>query len=101
MEDKMKEKCHTELHAREYFPMVRQIAYSVGCGLPPSVSFDDLFSEGLLGLVEAHIRFDPTRGVPFGAYARIRVRGAMLSYVRKEFRATIVLSRFQHTVSFR
>lgn len=46
------------------------------------VSRSDLRAEGILGLVEAALRFDPAQGVPFGAYAshwiRKRVREAVL-----------------------
>jgi RNA polymerase sigma factor (sigma-70 family) len=43
---------------------------------------DDVVQAGALGLVEAKIRFAPERGVPFGAYALLRVRGAMLDEIR-------------------
>ncbi|MDQ4130071.1 MAG: sigma-70 family RNA polymerase sigma factor, partial [Actinomycetota bacterium] len=36
----------------------------------------------LLGLAEAHGRFDPARGVEFGAYAIARVKGAMVDAIR-------------------
>lgn len=46
------------------------------------VPLSDLRAEGVLGLVEAALRFDPTQGVPFAAYAphwvRKRVREAVL-----------------------
>jgi RNA polymerase sigma factor (sigma-70 family) len=50
---------------------------------------DDVAQAGALGLIEARIRFDPERGVPFGAYANRRVTGAMLD----EIRAHLPLSR--------
>jgi len=43
---------------------------------------EDLVSYGQTGLLEAARRFDPTRGVPFRAYASIRIRGAMIDGVR-------------------
>lgn len=42
----------------------------------------DLISYGQTGLLEAARRFDPTRGVPFRAYASIRIRGAMIDGLR-------------------
>ncbi|MGA1191682.1 MAG: sigma-70 family RNA polymerase sigma factor [Bdellovibrionota bacterium] len=44
---------------------------------------DELVGVGYLGVVEAAERFDPSRGVPFEPYARIRVRGALLDGLSK------------------
>lgn len=38
---------------------------------------DDLVQEGCLGVLDAARRFDPSRGVPFAAFARFRVRIAI------------------------
>jgi RNA polymerase sigma factor for flagellar operon FliA len=46
------------------------------------VELEELVAFGSEGLVEAARSFDPTRGVPFGAYARARVHGAMLDGLR-------------------
>jgi RNA polymerase primary sigma factor len=63
----------------EHRPLVpRVVAKFRNAGVSPS----DLRAEGILGLVEAALRFDPAQGVPFGAYAfhwvRKRVREAVL-----------------------
>ncbi len=47
----------------------------------------DLEHEGLLGLIEAWQTFQQSRGVPFYAYARLRVRGAMIDNIRRQARA--------------
>ena len=46
-------------------------------------AYDDLWSAGALGLIEAHKRFDATRGVSFESFAEHRVRGAMLDELRR------------------
>ena len=46
------------------------------------VEVDELVACGSEGLVEAARSFDPARGVPFDAYARARVQGAMLDGLR-------------------
>lgn len=51
--------------------------------LPRSVDQDELTSDGQLGLLIAAGRFDPTRGVPFRAYAYPRVLGAMIDGLRR------------------
>jgi RNA polymerase sigma factor for flagellar operon FliA len=44
---------------------------------------EDLEAFGIQGLLEAHSRFDPSRGARFATFAYYRVRGAMLDGVRK------------------
>jgi len=48
----------------------------------PAAEWDELYGWGAEGLVEAARSYDPGRGVPFAAYARARVRGAMLDGMR-------------------
>jgi RNA polymerase sigma factor for flagellar operon FliA len=47
------------------------------------VQFEELVSLGTIGLAEASQRFDPTRGVPFGAYAWYRTQGAIIDGLRR------------------
>ena len=44
---------------------------------------DDLVSAGMVGLIDAVDRFDPSRGVPFEAFARVRIRGAIIDELRR------------------
>lgn len=62
---------------------VRHILGRVAARLPASVDRQNLESAGVLGLVEAAGQFDPSRGVDFGAYARVRIRGAILDEMRR------------------
>jgi len=66
----------------ECFPMVRAIAGRMAQRLPVAVDVDELANVGTLGLIDAIDRFDPARGVPFKAYAEIRVRGAIVDALR-------------------
>ena len=52
--------------------------------LPPSVDLDDLIGAGLLGLMDAVDRFEEERAIPFEAYARTRIQGAILDALRAE-----------------
>ena len=63
--------------------MVRRIAYAMARHLPSHVDIDELVGLGNLGLVEARVRFDESRGVPFPAFAAQRIRGAMLDGLRQ------------------
>ena len=62
-----------------YMPLVHSIASMVsGKGLPPNIEYDDLVSDGTVGLMKAWENFDPQRGVKFETYASYRIRGEML-----------------------
>jgi len=50
--------------------------------LPGHLDRGELLAAGRLGLVEAAERFDPSTGVPFGAFAIHRIRGAVLDVAR-------------------
>jgi RNA polymerase sigma factor for flagellar operon FliA len=51
--------------------------------LPSQVELNDLVSVGVLGLIDAAARYKSSLGVPFDAYARRRVHGAMLDSLRE------------------
>jgi RNA polymerase sigma factor FliA len=51
--------------------------------LPASVDRDDLQSEARIGLIDAINRFDPSKNVKFETYASIRIKGAIVDYLRK------------------
>ncbi|MFY8148482.1 MAG: sigma-70 family RNA polymerase sigma factor [Prochlorococcaceae cyanobacterium] len=63
-----------------YRALVRPLAlhYSRLCREP----LEDLIQVGLLGLLRAAELYDPAREVPFEAFARPHVRGAILHYLR-------------------
>lgn len=45
---------------------------------------EDLIQEGYLGLMDAVGKYDPSRNASFETYASIRVRGAMLDFLRHD-----------------
>ena len=66
-----------------YAPLVKFVAGRVGAGLPASVDPADLVSSGVLGLIDAIERFDPSRGVKFETFATPRIRGAIYDGLRE------------------
>ena len=72
-----------------YLPQVQRIVQRIAAHLPASVDRDDLINAGIIGLIQSAERFDPARENAFMTYARIRIRGAVLS----ELRARDYLSR--------
>ena len=67
-----------------YAPMVRYIASRKVRELPAHCELDDLASSGLVALMEAIDRFDPTKGASFEQYAWTRVAGALVDELRKQ-----------------
>jgi len=66
----------------EHLPQVRLIARRIHDRLPESVGLDDLISTGILGLIAAIDRFDPTQNVKLRTYAEYKIRGAILDSLR-------------------
>ncbi len=69
--------------AVDYLPLVQRVARRLGRRLPPHVSVDDLVGAGVVGLLEALRRFDPTRTTEFAAFAEFRIKGAILDELRR------------------
>lgn len=65
-----------------HLPQVRAIARQVYSRLPGNVSFDDLVSTGIVGLINAIDHFDPQLKVSLKTYAHHRIRGAILDGLR-------------------
>jgi len=66
----------------DYAPHIRQIIYRISPRLPPSIDMEDLENSGILGLMDAIEKFDPSKGILFKTYAEYRVRGAILDELR-------------------
>jgi RNA polymerase sigma factor for flagellar operon FliA len=67
----------------DHVPLVKSMAQRLAQRLPSQVEMNDLISVGMLGLIDAAGRYKPTLGVPFDAFARRRVHGAMLDALRE------------------
>ncbi|HVB73542.1 MAG TPA: FliA/WhiG family RNA polymerase sigma factor [Ktedonobacteraceae bacterium] len=65
-----------------YAPLVRFVVGRLG--IPPTSILDqeDLISYGVIGLINAIDRFDPSRGIRFEAFATSRIRGAVIDQLR-------------------
>lgn len=61
--------------------LVLKVAKKIARRLPRQVEVDDLVGAGALGLVDAARKFDASRA-SFEAYAELRIRGAILDYLR-------------------
>jgi RNA polymerase sigma factor for flagellar operon FliA len=74
----------TKIQIENYYPLVRMIALGMKRRVPARVELDDLVQTGMVALLECARRFDASKKVEFGAYAKTRIRGAILDYLRDE-----------------
>ena len=68
----------------EYSPLIRYIAQKIAARLPSNIELDDLISCGVIGLMDAINKYDPSRDNKFKTYAEFRIRGAMLDELRAQ-----------------
>src|SRR5579872_5279888 len=67
----------------EHLPLARAIAIRVHENLPVHVDLDDLTHAGVLGLFDAVTKYDAAKNVAFHAYAKHRIKGAILDSLRQ------------------
>lgn len=70
--------------AEHYLPLVKIVCGRLAVSLPQHLDKDDLLSSGFFGLLDAIDRFDITRNIKFETYAGVRIRGAMIDYLRSK-----------------
>jgi RNA polymerase sigma factor for flagellar operon FliA len=66
-----------------HLDLVKRLASRYRCSLKSQVDREDLVGVGNLALVEAAERYQENLGVPFKLFARTRISGAMIDYLRK------------------
>ena len=66
----------------DMLPLVKRVALKIRKRLPAQVEFDDLLSDGVVGLVDAVAKFNPRKRVKLESYARHRIRGSILDGLR-------------------
>ena len=67
---------------QQYIPYVRSIAGKIKKTVAREIEFDDLVEYGMIGLLEAADRFDPSVGANFMTFAYYRIRGAIYDGLR-------------------
>jgi RNA polymerase sigma factor FliA len=66
----------------QHVSLVKTLAARLARRVPSQVEVGELVSVGFVGLVDAARRYEPSLGVPFDAFARRRIHGAMLDALR-------------------
>ena len=68
---------------RQYLPLVKTVVGRLAMTLPAHAATEDLYSAGLVGLLNAVRRYNHKTGVLFETYARVRIRGAVFDELRR------------------
>lgn len=67
----------------QYLPLVKTVVGRLAMTLPAHAATEDLYSAGLVGLLNAVRRYNPRTGVLFETYARVRIRGNVFDELRR------------------
>ncbi len=68
----------------EFLPKINYIVQNLKQeNLPATVTEEDMINTGVLGLIDAIEKYDPSKGVKLSTYAEIRIRGQIIDSLRK------------------
>jgi RNA polymerase sigma factor for flagellar operon FliA len=67
----------------QFLPLVKTVVGRLQMSLPSHVDAEDLYSAGLVGLLDAIRHYNPKLGSTFETYARVRIRGAVYDELRR------------------
>lgn len=73
----------SDICIEDHIDLVKRIAQHMIVRMPASVQVEDLIQSGMIGLIEASRKYDPSRGASFDTYAGIRIRGSIVDEIRK------------------
>ena len=63
--------------------LVKKYAYFYAGRVQKAAEVEDLLQVGMIGLIEAAHNYEQKEGVGFESYARLRIKGAIVDYLRK------------------
>lgn len=81
-----------------YMDIVKYVAVSTRGIYCKYAEIDDIVNEGVLALIKAVESYDLERGVKFETYAAIRIKGAIIDFVRKQDWIPRRIRHFGHTL---
>ena len=69
---------------KSYLPLVRKVVHRLSGRLPKDVDVKEMLNSGIIGLVDALEKYDPSHETNFATYAQFRIRGAILDSFRSQ-----------------
>jgi RNA polymerase sigma factor FliA len=76
-----------DLHEKiveRYLPLVFKEVDRLSIRVRQNMESDDLIGPGVIGLHNAVLNFDPSKGFKFATFANLRIKGALLDELRKQ-----------------
>lgn len=67
---------------RNFMPLVKRVVHRLAGRLPAEVDIKEMLNSGIIGLVDALEKYDPSHETNFATYAQFRIRGAILDSFR-------------------
>ena len=77
--------------------VVKKIAFYYVGRVGKVVEVDDLLQLGMVGLIEAAHNYTPKEDVSFVSYAKLRIKGAIVDYLRKSSNLPYLLN-YSHLI---
>ena len=68
---------------QKHMSLVKKVAYFYAGRVQKAAEVEDLMQIGMMGWVEAAHNYTPRDGVSFSIYARLRIKGSIVDYLRK------------------
>lgn len=81
--DESKKKAIKNILIEEYVNLVKIISGKLFVYYAQKHEYEDLVGYGIIGLIDAIDRFDPSKNIKFETYATIRIRGSIMDQIRK------------------
>jgi RNA polymerase sigma factor FliA len=69
---------------KSYIPLVKRVVHRLSGRLPKDIDLAEMLNSGIIGLVDALEKFDPSHDTNFATYAQFRIRGAILDSFRTQ-----------------
>mgnify|MGYP001248801908 CR=1 FL=1 len=66
----------------KYAPLLKRIVSRMASRFPPEVDPEEVYQAGMIGLLDAVDKFDPSRDIQFQTYAEYRIKGSILDELR-------------------
>ena len=66
----------------KYAPLLKRIVSRMASRFPPEVDSEEVYQAGMIGLLDAVDKFDPSRDIQFQTYAEYRIRGSIIDELR-------------------
>ena len=71
-----------EQQVLKYAPLLKRIVSRMASRFPPEVDPEEVYQAGMIGLLDAVDKFDPSRDIQFQTYAEYRIKGSILDELR-------------------